>query len=58
MITLCGFAVSNYFNVVKQVLLEKQIPYTEERTMTRSKDEAVLSASPERSCDSCRLWLP
>jgi glutathione S-transferase len=46
MITLCGFAVSNYFNVVKQVLLEKQIPYTEERTMTRSKDEAVLSASP------------
>ena len=46
MITLCGFAVSNYFNVVKQVLLEKQIPYIEERTMTRSKDEAVLSASP------------
>jgi glutathione S-transferase len=46
MITLCGFAVSNYFNVVKQVLLEKQIPYTEERAMTRSKDESVLSASP------------
>ena len=46
MITLCGFAVSNYFNIVKQVLLEKQIPFTEERTMTRSKDEAVLSASP------------
>ncbi len=46
MITLCGFAVSNYFNIVKQVLLEKQIPYNEERAMTRSKDEAVLSASP------------
>lgn len=46
MITLCGFAVSNYFNVVKQLLLEKQIPYTEERIMTRSKDDAVLSASP------------
>ena len=46
MITLCGFAVSNYFNVVKQVLLEKQIPYNEERILTRSKDEAVLSASP------------
>ena len=46
MITLCGFAVSNYFNVVKQVLLEKQIPYTEERVMTRSQDEAVLAASP------------
>ena len=29
MITLCGFAVSNYFNIVKQVLLEKQIPYAE-----------------------------
>ena len=37
MITLCGFAVSNYFNIVKQVLLEKQIPYAEERVMTRSK---------------------
>ena len=46
MITLCGFAVSNYFNVVKQVLLEKQIPYSEERVMTRSQDEAVLAASP------------
>ena len=46
MITLCGFAVSNYFNVVKQVLLEKQIPYTEERVMTRSQDDAVLAASP------------
>jgi len=46
MITLCGFAVSNYFNVVKQVLLEKQIPYSEERILTRSQDEAVLAASP------------
>ena len=46
MITLCGFAVSNYFNVVKQVLLEKQSPYTEERVMTRSQDDAVLAASP------------
>ena len=46
MITLCGFAVSNYFNIVKQVLLEKQIPYAEERVMTRSKDEGVLAASP------------
>lgn len=46
MITLCGFAVSNYFNIVKQVLLEKQIPYTLERVMTRSQEEAVLSASP------------
>lgn len=46
MITLCGFAVSNYFNKVKIALLEKNIPFTEETVMTKSKDEAVLSASP------------
>jgi glutathione S-transferase len=46
MITLCGFAVSNYYNKVKLVLLEKGIPFTEERVMTKSTDEAVLAASP------------
>lgn len=46
MITLYGFAVSNYFNIVKQALLEKQIPFTEERMLPRSTDEAVLSLSP------------
>ena len=46
MITLCGFAVSNYYNKVKMVLLEKQIPFNEEKVYTGSKDEAVLSASP------------
>lgn len=46
MITLCGFAVSNYYNKVKMALLEKNIPFTEETVMTKSKDEAVLSASP------------
>jgi len=46
MITLYGFAVSNYFNIVKQVLLEKQITFAEERVLPRSKDEAVLSMSP------------
>jgi glutathione S-transferase len=46
MITLCGFAVSNYYNKVKLVLLEKGIPFTEEMVMTNSKNEAVLSASP------------
>ncbi len=46
MITLCGFSVSNYFNKVKLVLLEKGIPFEEEQVMTRSKDEAVLSCSP------------
>ncbi|MFZ2988597.1 glutathione S-transferase [Ideonella sp.] len=46
MITLCGFALSNYYNKVKMVLLEKGIPFTEERVLTGLKDEAVLGASP------------
>ena len=46
MITLCGFAVSNYYNIVKQVLLEKEIPFAEEHVVTGSKDEAVIADSP------------
>jgi glutathione S-transferase len=46
MITLCGFAISNYYNIVKHALLEKGVAFTEEHVLTRSKDEAVLSASP------------
>ena len=46
MITLCGFAISNYYNVVKIALLEKGTPFAEEFVMTGSKDEAVLSCSP------------
>jgi len=46
MITLCGFPLSNYYNKVKLALLEKGVDFTEERVMTGSKDEAVLSASP------------
>lgn len=46
MLTLCGFAISNYYNKVKLVLLEKGLPFEEQLVMTRSKDEAVLSASP------------
>lgn len=46
MITLCGFALSNYYNKVKMVLLEKDIPFTEERVLTGLAEEAVLSASP------------
>lgn len=46
MITLCGFSLSNYYNKVKMVLLEKGIPFAEERVMTKSTDEAVLAASP------------
>ena len=46
MITLCGFAVSNYYNKVKLALLEKGIPFNEELVMTGSQDETVLSATP------------
>ena len=46
MITLCGFSLSNYYNKVKMVLLEKGIPFTEERVMTKSTDEAVLADTP------------
>ncbi len=46
MITLCGFPVSNYYNKAKMALLEKGVAFTEETVMTKSTDEAVLSASP------------
>ena len=46
MITLCGFALSNYYNKVKMVLLEKGLPFTEEMVGTGLKDEAILGASP------------
>lgn len=46
MITLCGFAVSNYYNKAKLALLEKGVPFTEEKVMTKSTDPAVLRDSP------------
>ena len=46
MITLCGFAVSNYYNKVKLALLEKGVAFTEEEVKTGRTDEAVLAASP------------
>ena len=46
MLTLCGFPLSNYYNKVKLVLLEKGVDFTEEYVATRSPDEAVLPASP------------
>ena len=45
MITLCGFAVSNYYNKVKLALLEKGVPFTEEYVKTGRKDEEVLADS-------------
>ncbi len=46
MLTLCGFAGSNYYNKVKFALLEKQLPFTEEYAHPRAIDAAVLDASP------------
>ena len=46
MITLCGMSLSNYYNKVKIVLLEKGIPFTEEVVRTGSKVDAVLDATP------------
>ena len=46
MITLCGVTLSNYYSKVKLVLLEKGVPFAEERVPTMSTDEAVLAASP------------
>ena len=46
MITLCGMSLSNYYNKVKIVLLEKAIPFTEELQRTGSKDDTVLNATP------------
>ena len=46
MITLYGMTLSNYYNKVKMVLLEKGMPFEEEFVRTGSKEEAVLSCSP------------
>ena len=46
MLTLCGFSVSNYYNKVKLALLEKGVPFNEERVMTGSRDDKVLSETP------------
>ncbi len=46
MITLCGFSVSNYYNVVRMALLERGIAFAEELVLTKSQDEAVLRCSP------------
>ena len=46
MITLCGLTLSNYYNKVKLVLLEKGVPFAEEAVRTSSKDEGVLNATP------------
>ena len=46
MITLCGFALSNYYNKVKLVLLEKGINFEEELVHPRSMGDTARAASP------------
>jgi len=46
MITLCGFALSNYYNKVKLALLEKGLPFNEEVVDLRDQTESLLAASP------------
>ncbi|WP_295639564.1 glutathione S-transferase [uncultured Methylibium sp.] len=45
MITLCGFALSNYYNKVKLVLLEKGVPF-EEKLVKTGGGADVLACSP------------
>ena len=46
MITLCGFTLSNYYNKVKMVLLEKGIPFQEDHLGVDAVDEQMLTCSP------------
>jgi glutathione S-transferase len=46
MITLHGFAVSNYYNKVKLALLEKGVPFEENLVLTGKPDEQMLACSP------------
>ena len=45
MITLCGFAASNYYNKVKLVLIEKEIPF-EEKLQWVDRSPELLAKSP------------
>jgi glutathione S-transferase len=46
MLTLCGFALSNYYNKVKLSLLEKDVPFTEQVVMTGAAAQEVLHQTP------------
>ncbi|MBX3658159.1 MAG: glutathione S-transferase [Ramlibacter sp.] len=45
-LTLCGSPISNYYNKVKLALLEKGVPFDEEKVETHRTDEEVLRDSP------------
>jgi glutathione S-transferase len=46
MLTLCGFAVSNYYNKVKIALLEKGIAFEEEVVTAPVREAVLLGESP------------
>lgn len=46
MITLSGFTLSNYFNKVKMVLIEKGMPFVEEHCPMGEVTEEMLMCSP------------
>ena len=46
MLTLSGFTLSNYYNKVKMVLIEKGMPFTEERCGMGDVSEEMLMCSP------------
>lgn len=45
MITLCGFGVSNYYNKIKLIMLEKSIPFLEKTTYPWER-KGFLQSSP------------
>ena len=45
-LALCGSPISNYYNKVKLALLEKGVPFTEEKVNLTQVDEDVLLHSP------------
>jgi glutathione S-transferase len=46
MLTLCGFALSNYYNKVKMSLLEKGVPFDEKIVMTGKAAAPFLEQTP------------
>ena len=44
MLTLCGFAASNYYNKVKLALLEKEVPF-EEKLVWADRSPALMEKS-------------
>ena len=46
MLTLSGFTLSNYYNKVKMVLIEKGIPFVEEHCKMGDASEELLMCSP------------